>query len=90
MSETRPLARHLARYSAGVLALAGVGAVAAVGVWQGISPERLWVSIVWGGTAALILGWAAGHAAGRLFFDVREQARSSAQPAEGSTEETTH
>jgi hypothetical protein len=82
-----PVTRRLARYCAGVLGLAGLGVAAAAGAYEGVPLQRLWMSMAWGGVSALILGWAVGHAAGRLFFEVQGQGRSGPPRASGKAEE---
>ena len=87
MSARKAVTRRLARFCAGVMGLAGLGVVTAVGAYQGIPLERLWMSMAWGGVSALILGWAIGHAVGRLFFDNEPRGRSGAPGAGGKVEE---
>ena len=59
-----------------VLGATALGLGAAAGAWLDLPRERLWMSVLWCGAAALILGWAAGHAVGRL----RHEARARAGP----------
>ena len=88
MSEVRTAAARVARRAACAAGLAGLGLAAAAGALQGLPPERMWVSMPWCGAAALILGWAVGHAAGRLRCEARAQARAAAPCAGASTGET--
>ncbi len=87
MRKPKPVAQRLARFCAGVVGLAGLGVVTAVGAYEGMPLERLWMSMLWGGVAALILGWAVGHAVGRLFLEGQKQGRSGAPRASGTSEE---
>ena len=73
MNEAQELSRRFARYGAGVVFLAGVGVVFLVGALAGIPLRNLWAPLFWGGVASLALGWAVGHAAGRLLHEAREE-----------------
>ncbi len=87
MRAQKPVTRRLARFCAGVMGLAGLGVATAVGAYEGVPLERLWMSMAWGGVSALILGWAIGHAVGRLFFDMEPRGRSGAPGGGGKVEE---
>ena len=68
--------QRCARYTAGVVFLAGLGVVYLVGALSGTPLRRLWIPLFWGGVASLLLGWAVGHAAGRLFKEVTGNSRT--------------
>jgi hypothetical protein len=87
MKEPVPITRRMARFGAGIVGLAGLGVVTGVGAVQGVPLERLWSTMLWGGVAALILGWAVGHAAGRLFFEVQGPGRSGPPRGRGGAED---
>jgi hypothetical protein len=74
--------RRCARYGAGLLLLAGSAVVLLVGALQGIPLERLWLPLVWGGLACLALGWAIGHAAGRLYGEVKDKRHDESDRSE--------
>ena len=73
MKKDGPISQRLARYCAGVVFLAAVGVILLVGVLTGQKLNSLWTPLFWGGLASLLLGWAVGHAAGRLFWEVCEK-----------------
>ena len=50
--------------------LAGMGVVFMVGAIEGLPAAQLWGPLVWGGLASLLVGYAVGHAAGRLFLEI--------------------
>ena len=70
MKQASRASRRCARFTAGVVFLAGLGVVCLVGALSGTPLDRLWIPLFWGGVASLLLGWAVGHAAGRLFWEV--------------------
>jgi hypothetical protein len=74
--------QRFARYGAGVLFLGGVGVVFLVGALAKTPLQRLWIYLFWGGVASLALGWAVGHAAGRLYGEVTEQKSGTTPVAE--------
>jgi hypothetical protein len=55
-----------ARFGAAVVFLTGLGVIFVVGAAGQIPLRRLWIPLFWGGVASIALGWAVGHAAGRL------------------------
>ncbi len=87
LREVRTAAARVARRAACAAGLTGLGLAGAAGAWRELPLERMWVSMLWCGAAALILGWAIGHAAGRLRCEARAQARAAAPCAGASTGE---
>ncbi len=73
MKDSTRMARRFGRYGAGVVFLTGLGVMFLVAAAMGIPLDRLWIPLFWGGVASLALGWAVGHAAGRLFTEVRNE-----------------
>ncbi len=63
--------RRMARYSAGLMFIMAFGLIAIIGALTEIPVHRLWVVLFWGCVGALFMGWAVGHAAGRLVMEVR-------------------
>ena len=76
MKPAKTVAQRLARYSASVVFIAGVGVVFLVGAVNDIPIGRLWIPLFWGGVASLFLGWAVGHAAGRLVIEMQTPVES--------------
>lgn len=74
--------QRCARYTAGIVFLAGLGVVCLVGALSGTPLRRLWIPLFWGGIASLLLGWAVGHAAGRLFKEVTGNSRKKSDSSE--------
>ena len=68
--EVELMSKRLARFSACIVFIAGLGVVFLVGALRSIPMKQLWTPLFWGGVASLTLGWAVGHAAGRLFCEV--------------------
>jgi len=64
------LPRRFARYGAAVVCLAGIGLVALIGALKGVRVQRLIPALLWGAVGCAALGWAVGHAAGRLCREI--------------------
>ena len=45
-----------------------------MGVLAGTPLRELWIPFFWGGVACVLLGWAVGHAAGRLYAEAVRKA----------------
>lgn len=72
MKPEKTLPQRMARYMAAVLLIAGVAVIMLVAVSAEVPLNTLWQPLFWGGLGCLLLGWAVGHAAGRLIAEVRE------------------
>ena len=76
MKVSGPFSKRMGRYGACVVFFAVVGVVFCVGALKHIPLQQLWSPLIWGGAAGLLLGWAVGHAAGRLFYEVNPKAKT--------------